>query len=45
MDVTGSKLQMVQEWFVNDDFGVTENVKDTMRFVYIDGVLYDAGYC
>ena len=26
MDTSGSKLQTIQEYFVNDEFGVTENV-------------------
>jgi len=43
MDTSGSKLQTIQEYFVNDEFGVTENVWEVMKFIYIDGVLYDYG--
>lgn len=45
MDTTGSKLHTVQEYYVNDEFGVTENVNEVMKFIYIDGVLYDNCSC
>ena len=45
MDVSSSRLVQYKEYFVSNDFGVTENVDDVMKSIYADGILYDQYSC